>query len=70
MHGKAGSNRSGLLALAHVMLSGRVPLLKALKRCKVARGIFLYNRAFQLQALRLAEKHMLLGPEPEEDDGE
>lgn len=60
VHCQAGINRSGFLAIAHTMLTGKVPLLDALERAKRARGVILLNASFQVQLVRCAHAHGLL----------
>jgi len=65
VHCVAGINRSGLLAVAELMMSERLEVLEALARAKRVRGLILWNESFQLQLVSLAEEHGLLGPMPQ-----
>lgn len=65
VHCVAGINRSGLLAVALLMVSERLDVLTALSRAKRARGRILWNESFQLQLVALAEAEGLLGPRPQ-----
>ena len=64
VHCVAGINRSGLMAVALLMVSERLEVLDAVARAKRARGRILWNESFQLQLVALAEREGLLGPRP------
>ena len=65
VHCYAGVNRSGLLAVASLMLHERLGVVEAFQRCKLARGVILENESFRIQLVRLAERSRLLGPKPQ-----
>ena len=65
IHCMAGINRSGVIAIAALMVSERLDVLEAVRRGKAARGIILTNHSFQAQLVELARQHELLGPLPE-----
>ena len=67
VHCMAGINRSGVIAIAALMVSTRLDVLEAVRRGKAARGIILTNHSFQAQLVELARQHELLGPLPEPD---
>ena len=64
IHCQAGINRSGVLAIAALMLTEQLPVLEAVSRCKNARGVILSNHSFQTQLVALARRHGLLGQRP------
>ena len=65
VHCVAGINRSGLMAVALLMVSERLEVLDAVARAKRARGRILWNESFVLQLVALAEQEGLLGPRPQ-----
>ena len=62
VHCMAGVNRSATLAVAHLLLRDRTPLLALFPKCVEARPSILQNPSFQLQLCALAQRHGLLGP--------
>lgn len=60
-----GSDCGGMIAAAALMLQERVPVLEAVRQCKLARGVFLESKHLQVQLLQLAQQHDLLGEAPE-----
>lgn len=70
VHCVAGINRSGVIAAAEYMLSSdpsTTTVLTTVAHCRRQRGnCFLWNNSFQLQLVRLARQHHLLGPSPGE----
>lgn len=65
VHCFAGTNRSGVIACAAVMLSERRPVLDTVKSTKNKRGMLLTNLSFQRQLCQLAAREGLLGPKPD-----
>lgn len=70
VHCVAGINRSGVIVAAEHMLSSdptTSSVLSTVAHCRRQRGnCFLWNNSFQLQLVRLARQHGLLGPGPGE----
>ena len=64
IHCHDGIDRSGLLAAAMLMLHERLPIVEAVRRCKLARGVVLENESFRTQLCCFAQRHGLLGDEP------
>ena len=64
IHCHDGIDRSGLLATAMLMLHERLPIVEAVRRCKLARGVVLENESFRTQLCCFAQRHGLLGDEP------
>lgn len=65
VHCVAGTNRSGLIACAAVMVLERHFLLDAFRLVKERRGTVLTNPAFQIQLCKLAVEEGLLGSKPQ-----
>jgi len=65
VHCRAGINRSGIVAVAEVMLHNQVSVLSAFRKCRDARGPLLSNHSFRRQLLSLAKEHGLLGLAPQ-----
>ena len=66
VHCVAGVNRSGLIVCAASMILEQNLLLEVAKDCLQKRGgLLLWNRSFQKQLCGLAQRHNLLGPQPE-----
>jgi protein-tyrosine phosphatase len=65
VHCAAGSNRSGLIACAAVMVRERRPVLEVVRDVKNLRGMLLTNESFQRQLCQLAAREGLLGAKPE-----
>ena len=61
----AGMNRSGVLAIAYVMLSRSWPLLRAVTHCAAARGPIAWNSGFQRELVQFAREHELLESDEE-----
>jgi hypothetical protein len=66
LHCMSGVNRSGIIAVAALMESTRMPLLDAIGRCKASRGCLLTNTAFREQLVHFARDRSLLGELPRE----
>ena len=66
LHCMSGVNRSGIIAVAALMESTRMPLLDAIGRCKASRGCLLTNTAFREQLVHFARDRGLLGELPRE----
>ena len=63
LHCHAGVNRSGALAIAHLLMDGGLSLVDAVEFCVAARGTVLTNQGFRLQLLRLAHREGRLSGE-------
>ncbi len=69
IHCMAGLNRSGILVASELILSHEMNALEAVKELRKNRGnLALSNKGFQIQLLKLAEKHQLLGPTPGQEN--
>ena len=58
-------NRSGVLAIAYVMLSRSWPLLRAVTHCAAIRGPIAWNSGFQHELVQFAREHELLESDEE-----
>merc|ERR1711924_555550 len=56
LHCMSGVNRSGIIAVAALMESTRMPLLDAIGTCKASRGCLLTNTAFREQLVHFARE--------------
>lgn len=66
VHCVAGINRSGLIVAAAYMIFQQQSLIPAVQHCLDRRGgMLLWNRSFQDQLCRLAQKEHLLGGHPD-----